>query len=667
MDETVEDLSIDREAKEPFDTEARDERSRALREKRDAIEKACQQNDVKALVGYATSSGGLLDDTLRQVAWPILLGGDQSKTSPQTIEWTGLPHHGDEGQVKLDVDRSFVYYPQDEGEELAKRKKQLSNLITETLRRHPMLCYFQGYHDIAQVLLLVLGPQIARNVCARVSLLRIRDYMLPSLTPAFKHLNLIPAILESVDSRVRRHLSGTQPFFALAAALTLYAHDIEEYDDIVRLYDFLLAHEPVVAIYLFAAIVLKRKKELLDIPIDEPEMIHFTLSKLPNPLDLEGLIASTLELYEQHPPESLPLWAWRQIPYNSVLKTSRNVGQAVSLDEATELFVSQAKQLQREESRKKIYAALWRYRRPAGSLGLALMVGLGDLGHTDLQEDLEFHPSNFENDARTAKIQADSQPFLGGNGSGGGGSSRDGGRSGDGKHRLWTIQYYSQYFDVDTNEVLRRCVAAIYPRSNFLDILDGNPDLYGPFWIATTVVIILFLTGTISQYLSREHDKHFEYDFRLLSGAAGLIYGYTGVIPIALWAALRWFGSSTADLIECWALYGYANLMWIAVALVSWSPLTALNWALVGVGFASTVFFLLRNLYPVLSATDAKTSKMLLIAVVVLHAGLAIAIKVLFFAHGSPVSKKNHDDDDDKHDDDHDDDHKDDDKGRMLF
>lgn len=180
--------------------------------------------------------------------------------------------------------------------------------------------------------------------------------------------------------------------------------------------------------------------------------------------------------------------------------------------------------------------------------------------------------------------------------------------------------------------MLRRCTAALYPRSNFLDVLDGNPDLYGPFWIATTVVVILFLTGTVSQYLAREHDKHFEYDFRLLSGAAGLIYGYTGVLPIALWGALRWFGSSSADLIECWALYGYANLVWIAVALVSWSPLTALNWALVGVGFGWTVFFLLRNLYPVLSATDARTSKILLILVVVLHAGLAIAIKILFFA-----------------------------------
>jgi hypothetical protein len=270
----------------------------------------------------------------------------------------------------------------------------------------------------------------------------------------------------------------------------------------------------------------------------------------------------------------------------------------------------------------------------------------GDLGHTDLQEDLEFHPSNFENDQRNAKVRPDSPPFLGG-------ATRGGDGGAPSKRSLWTVRYYSQYFDVDTNEVLRRCIAALYPRSNFLDVLDGNPDLYGPFWIATTVVVILFLTGTVSQYLALNNEKHFEYDFRLLSGAAGLVYGYTTLLPIALWGALRWFGSSSADLIECWALYGYANLVWIAVALVSWSPLTALNWTLVGIGFGWTVFFLLRNLYPVLSATDAKTSRILLILVVVLHAGLAIAIKIFFFAHGSPASRNDEakdDDKDDKHD-----------------
>jgi len=79
------------------------------------------------------------------------------------------------------------------------------------------------------------------------------------------------------------------------------------------------------------------------------------------------------------------------------------------------------------------------------------------------------------------------------------------------------------------------------------------------------------------------------------------------------------------------------------VALVSWSPLSALNYALVGAGFAVSVFFLLKNLYPVISATDKKTSQVLLVVVGVLHAGLAIAIKILFFSHGSPAREKGDD------------------------
>ncbi|KFY34145.1 hypothetical protein V494_07023 [Pseudogymnoascus sp. VKM F-4513 (FW-928)] len=248
----------------------------------------------------------------------------------------------------------------------------------------------------------------------------------------------------------------------------------------------------------------------------------------------------------------------------------------------------------------------------------------GDLGHTDLQEDLSFHNSTFTSPNNSNKPSAGLPPPAT--------------SSSSAKHFL-SLGFYSQFFDVDTSSVLSRCGAALYPRANFLDVLDGNPDLYGPFWIATTVVFILFVGGTVSQYLADtgKSSDGFRYDFRLLSGAAGLIYGYTAVIPVVLWGALHYFGADTAQLLECVALYGYANLIWIPVALISWSRISILNWVFVGVGFGLSVAFLLRNLYPVLNATERKVGKGLLVLVVVLHFALSVAIKFLFFKSGSPV------------------------------
>ncbi|GAW18649.1 hypothetical protein ANO14919_081300 [Xylariales sp. No.14919] len=274
----------------------------------------------------------------------------------------------------------------------------------------------------------------------------------------------------------------------------------------------------------------------------------------------------------------------------------------------------------------------------AGGSGYDAIVDVddeGDLGHTDLQEDLEFHTSTFTDASTTGrKFTPSSASGLPPPATAAGGSSG----SSTSKRYLWSLSFYAQFFDVDTSSVLSRCWAALFPRANFLDVLEGNPDLYGPFWIATTVILILFLGGTISQYLANKGAGPFAYDFELLSGAAGLIYGYTLVIPVLLYGALRYFGSESANLLECWALYGYSNLIWIPVALISWSPLTILNWVFVGVGWAVSVVFLLRNLYPVLSATDRQTSKILLVLVVALHMGLALAIKILFFAAGSPVA-----------------------------
>lgn len=239
-----------------------------------------------------------------------------------------------------------------------------------------MLCYFQGFHDIVQVLMLVLGANAAYPAVEFVSLLRIRDYMLPSMAPALKHLWLLPAILQAADRELAGHLALPHVHYALPATLTLYAHEIEQYSDIARLFDFILAHEPVMSIYLFAATVLSRRDQLLEIPADDHDMLFFTLQKLPQPLDLEPLLSKALGMFDEFPPDRLPGRVWGRISPSSVLKTARSPQNCHSLEEAEQYFHKQAAEVRWDENKQKALQTAFKYRKPAGTAAAVLIAGL---------------------------------------------------------------------------------------------------------------------------------------------------------------------------------------------------------------------------------------------------------------------------------------------------
>ena len=265
-------------------------------------------------------------------------------------------------------------YIEQSDDELQQRKSELSNLITEVLRRYPFLCYFQGYHDICQVFLLVLNPPWRALVVARLSVLRIRDFMLPNLSPTTAQLRLLPDILKRADPELRRHLDCVEPFYALSGTLTMYAHNIEAYHDIARLFDVFLAREPVFSIYMFAQIVIDRRKEIFE--IDEPDMLHVILGKVPPHMDLDALIADSITLFHQHPPEKLR--SWNSISSASCLKTAREADLCAgqTLAQGEDFFEQQAKELRWADLQGKMKAVVWAYRRPVTTVGTALAVGV---------------------------------------------------------------------------------------------------------------------------------------------------------------------------------------------------------------------------------------------------------------------------------------------------
>src|SRR5436305_15230377 len=102
-------------------------------------------------------------------------------------------------------------------------------------------------------------------------------------------------------------------------------------------------------------------------------MLHSVLCKLPKPLDLEGLIHKTVQLFEECPPETLQ--SWQSISKWSVLKTTRYLNQAPiqTIEEGEIFFKRQASQLKRAELQRHALVTLWKYRKPAGTVGLAVL------------------------------------------------------------------------------------------------------------------------------------------------------------------------------------------------------------------------------------------------------------------------------------------------------
>lgn len=201
--------------------------------------------------------------------------------------------------------------------------------------------------------------------------------MLPTFAATTDQLRLIPDIIRAADPELRAHLADTKPYYALAGTLTMYAHNIEGYRDIVRLFDVLLAREPVFSIYLFAQIVLSRREELLETPNDDTTMLGFILSKIPKDLDLESLISDAIALLDRYPPSTLR--SWRRISSSSCLKTARSVDACAtqSLEDGRRFFEAQARELRRAEKWHKLVKTASSYRRPVGAISVAtVLVGV---------------------------------------------------------------------------------------------------------------------------------------------------------------------------------------------------------------------------------------------------------------------------------------------------
>ncbi|XP_048741525.2 TBC1 domain family member 20-like [Ostrea edulis] len=260
--------------------------------------------DVERLRNLAISPGGLLNDDIRKEVWPRLLNVSVTDI-PKKPSVEVLHGHRDYTQVVMDVNRSLKRFPPGMEEEVRMSyQDQLVDLIMRVLVEHDELHYYQGYHDICVTFLLVLGEDLAFATLNVLSLQHLRDFMDSNMDRTKHILNYLYPIVGRANTTLRQFMDESEvgTVFSLSWLITWFGHVLGDLDSIVRLYDFFIACDPLMPIYMAASIVLYREKEILS---SECEMctLHGMLSKIPDNLPYEQLIVKAKDLFSKFPPK----------------------------------------------------------------------------------------------------------------------------------------------------------------------------------------------------------------------------------------------------------------------------------------------------------------------------------------------------------------------------
>ncbi|KAK5581703.1 hypothetical protein RB653_001740 [Dictyostelium firmibasis] len=259
--------------------------------------------DIEGLKRCAIEEFGFVNKVLRKRIWPILLNID---TNNITNHLQKIINHKDTDQVSKDVERSMWRFTKGNSQLRNRKKPELTRIVNGVLSIHPQLYYFQGYHEIASVLLLITDERLAFAMLERLSIYHFNDCMLPNFAEVLKVLNLIFPLISMVDQQVYNFLikSQVQPMFAISWILTWFSHNLDELDIAARVYDYLLSAHPMASIYLSVGVIINLRETLLGLECSFDSIHAFFTSNLPE-LDFNNIIKQTSSLLEKIPPSKL--------------------------------------------------------------------------------------------------------------------------------------------------------------------------------------------------------------------------------------------------------------------------------------------------------------------------------------------------------------------------
>jgi hypothetical protein len=163
--------------------------------------------------------------------------------------------------------------------------------------------------------------------------------------------------------------------------------------------------------------------------------------------------------------------------------------------------------------------------------------------------------------------------------------------------KIWNLDYYKPYFDVSTELEVRRLRKAILPFKDDMYRDEEQPDLYGPFWIVSTLAFLMAAMSNFSKFLhhTRSDASEWNGDVQKITSSASFLYGALFVVPTVTYAMLRSTGA-TRPILELISLYGYSLVAFVPTCIICVLPIEPLHWVALIISLLINAKFLHRNI-----------------------------------------------------------------------
>lgn len=279
--------------------------------------------DIETLRTLSWETGGYGSDSLRRRVWPYLLSSSDRKDEDDECGANGrnlkAQVKGSDSyepkvteQVQRDVDRSISHYHHVKKWRLKRLKttrKKVHTIVNSVVQESGgILNYYQGFHDVVCVILLVVGEQeLAHALTERIAYYFFRESMTETFAPLSSILRLLPVIIEHFDPQLQQFISmcEVEAFYAMPWVLTWFAHDLQDLGEVARIFDVMICSHPLFVLYVAAALVLHNSSEVLSMERDFALVHSFLASAPKRNVPWDKVLLHAKRMLEDFPPREV--------------------------------------------------------------------------------------------------------------------------------------------------------------------------------------------------------------------------------------------------------------------------------------------------------------------------------------------------------------------------